>query len=266
MLTVSEVVEFLQDYAPLALAEDWDNVGLLVGRHTQKAARIMTCLTVTAATAAEAIEERADLIITHHPLPFRPLKRITGDSVEGRMLLDLIAAKVAVYSAHTAFDSAQEGINERLSKLLDLRDGAALVPSPHGALAPLGAGRIGFLPTGQSSTVSSVVKRLKKSLRIDRLQVVGDPNRKVRCVAVACGSAGEFLQPAVRMGCDCFVTGETRFHTSLEAEAAGVGMVLLGHYASERFGVEALADVMSQRFPKSTIWASQQERDPLRWM
>ena len=106
---------------------------------------------------------------------------------------------------------------------------------------------------------------VKTFLSIDQLQFVGDPQRKLQNVAVACGSAGEFLPIARDAGCDCLVTGETRFHTCLEAEATDIALVLAGHFASERFGVERLADVLADRFPEVRVWPSQTERDPLRW-
>src|SRR6185295_16007116 len=109
-------------FAPAALAAEWDNVGLLVGDRAQKVERIMTCLTITPAAAAEAIREQADLIVTHHPLPFKPLNRLTADEPTGRILLDLIRAGVAIYSPHTAFDSAAAGINQQLAEGLGLID------------------------------------------------------------------------------------------------------------------------------------------------
>ncbi len=112
MLTVEMVTEFLGRIAPLGLAEDWDNVGLLVGGPNHQVQRVMTCLTVTPNVVAEAVEGSVDLIVTHHPMPFHAVKRLTPDTPTGQMLLDLIASRVAVYSAHTAFDSAANGINQ----------------------------------------------------------------------------------------------------------------------------------------------------------
>src|SRR5262245_7994078 len=112
MPTVSDVCRFLERFAPPELAEEWDNVGLLVGDPQRNVKSVMTCLTVTNASASEAVEQHIDLVITHHPLPFRPLKRITTETTPGRLLLKLIEAGVAVYSPHTAFDSTREGINQ----------------------------------------------------------------------------------------------------------------------------------------------------------
>lgn len=266
MATVAGIMDFLGEFAPPQLAADWDNVGLLVGDSAGKVRRVMTCLTVTPASAAEAVREKADLIVTHHPLPFRPLKRLTTDTPTGRMLLDLIAAKVAVYSPHTSFDSAREGINQRLAAGLKLRDVVPLVPESYEdeTLADLGSGRCGDLT--KAAPLSTFARRLKRFLGIGKLQWVGQEDQTVRRVAVACGSAGDFLSAAHAAGCDCFITGEARFHTCLEAEAEGIGLLLPGHYASERFALEHLADVLREKFPQLEIWPSQDEADPVKWL
>src|SRR5438309_11196096 len=115
MTTVADIVRVLEHWFPLALAAEWDNVGLLIGDLAQPAQRVMTCLTVTPDTAAEAIRENAHLIVSHHPVLFRPTKALTTASAEGTILLKLIRAGIAVYSPHTAFDNAAGGINDFLA-------------------------------------------------------------------------------------------------------------------------------------------------------
>jgi len=263
MPTIDDVADFLKHFAPVDLAEDWDNVGLLVGDRLRDVGRVMTCLTITPSTAAEAIQQQADLIVTHHPMPFQPLRRLTTETTAGRLLLDLIAARIAVYSPHTAFDSAPEGINQRLAAGLGLRGIWPLVPGESGQ-SRSGAGRWGWL--AEPLSLEQLAQRVKQFLAIERLQLVGDPGQTVRTVAVACGAAGEFLEAAQAEGCDCMLTGETRFHTCLEAEAAGIGLLLPGHFASERFAVECLADVLAGQFSELEVWASRHERDPLSWI
>jgi dinuclear metal center YbgI/SA1388 family protein len=258
-LTVADLCQFLETFAPSSLAAEWDNVGLLVGDRQQKLDRVITCLTVTPAVAAEAIRERADCVVTHHPLPFRPLKRLTTDETAGRLLLDLIRSGIAVYSPHTAFDSAATGINQQLADGLGLVAVQPLVPAES-----LGTGRIGRFDQAQS--LGQVAVRLKQFLKIGGLHVVGDVRRTIERVAIACGSAGDLLDSAIAAGCDLFVTGEARLHTCYEAESSKIAMILAGHYASERFGVERLADVLAAQFPSVTIWASRDERDPMCWL
>lgn len=260
MNTVQTIYDFLEGFAPTDLAEDWDNVGLLVGDRSRPVSRVMTCLTVTPTSSSEAIKRKADLVVTHHPVLFRPISRLTSDDTAGRLLLDLIAAGVAVYSPHTALDSAPDGINQQLARHLSLENIAPLIPIQEGSKG-LGSGRFGTL--SKPTTVSEIAKHLKGLLGAESLGLVGDRERKVQSIAVACGSAGEMLAPAHQQGCDLFVTGEANFHTCLEAEATGMALLLLGHFHSERFALEQLAQVLAEKFSDLEIWASQQEANPI---
>ncbi|MGA2035247.1 MAG: Nif3-like dinuclear metal center hexameric protein [Thermoguttaceae bacterium] len=260
MPAIHHIASFLDRFAPVGLAEEWDNVGLLVGDRTREVRRVMTCLTITPASAAEAVGREADLIVAHHPLPFSALKRLTIDTLAGRLLLDLIAARIAVYSPHTAFDSAPGGINQRLAVGLGLRGITPLTTYADGR----SAGRMGWLDN--PCTLAVLGQRLKEFLHLERLQMVGNGGQSVRTLAVACGAAGELLGAAHAAGCDAMLLGEARFHTCLEAEALGVGLLLPGHFASERFALEHLADVLAERFPPCEVWASRSERDPLQWI
>jgi dinuclear metal center YbgI/SA1388 family protein len=263
MLTTQEIAKFLEAFAPPRLAEDWDNVGLLVGDGSAAVERVMTCLTITPASAAEAIRERAQLVVAHHPLPFKALKRLTTATTPGRLLLDLIRHGVAVHSPHTAFDSAANGINQQLAEGLGLTGIRPLIARPDDP-DELGSGRYGELPA--AAPLAEVLARMKQFLRIEQAQYVGNLQQSVRRIAVACGSAGSFLEPAIRAGCEALVTGETSFHTCLEAEANQTALLLPGHYASERFAVERLAEVIAGQFPSLHVWASRDERDPLAWV
>ncbi|MEX2176105.1 MAG: Nif3-like dinuclear metal center hexameric protein [Pirellulaceae bacterium] len=259
-MLLSSLCDFLERLAPAALAAEWDNVGLLVGDRSQPVERVLTCLTITPAVAAEAIREHAGLIVTHHPLPFRPLKRLTTDEPTGRLLWSLIRAGVAIYSPHTAFDSAAAGINQQLAVGIGLAGIAPLVE----AVAGLGVGRQGELP--QPVALAEVAARLKQFLGIAGLHLVGDPARLIERVGIACGSAGDLLDAAVQAGCQLFITGEARLHTCYEAEARGVSLLLAGHYASERFAALRLAETLAAEFPTLTVWPSRDERDPLVWV
>jgi dinuclear metal center YbgI/SA1388 family protein len=260
MPQLAEICALLESFAPLRLAEQWDNVGLLVGDRETQIDAIMTCLTITPSSVAEAVSAGADLIVTHHPLPFRPLTKITTDSTPGRLLLRLIGSGICVYSAHTAFDSAAGGINQQLAAALGLDQVVPLTPAlddPDG----LGSGRVGKLPA--AATLAACAARLKDFLDVPTVRVVGNAGKPIQKVAIGCGSAGQFLSSAIRQGCDLMVTGEATFHTCLEAEASSTALMLVGHYASERFAVAALARELATRFANTRCWASERERDPL---
>ena len=112
-MKLEQVCQAMAELAPLRLAEDWDNVGLLLGDRSSDVRRVMTCLTITPGVVEEAVRERVDVLISHHPLPFKPVSKITSDTVVGKMLWQLCRGGVAVYSAHTSFDSATGGINDQ---------------------------------------------------------------------------------------------------------------------------------------------------------
>jgi putative NIF3 family GTP cyclohydrolase 1 type 2 len=119
--------------------------------------------------------------------------------------------------------------------------------------------------TDAAQTLAEFVALVKTKLAISDVPWTGDPQRPVLRVAIACGSGGEFLSAAVGTKCDVLLTGEARFHASLEARAAGIGLVLAGHYATERPAMEYLSEVLARQFPGVIAWASQAERDPVQW-
>ncbi len=260
MPTVSEVCDFLDHIAPPDLAEEWDNVGLLVGRRSRSVAGLLTCLTLTPDVAEEALRRQAQMVVTHHPVLFRGTRVLNDQAPEGRMLLDLIEGGVAVYSAHTRYDSAPDGINQQLAESLGLTDIRPLRPRPENPES--GSGRLGCMVSG--SDFRDLLRALQKTCHAPFVQYCGDPDRPVGRVAVACGSAAEFLADAVENACDTFVTGEARFHAVLDALQQGVRLVLTGHYASERFAMEHLANVLARRFPEIQVQASSVESGPLK--
>lgn len=262
MPTVAQTVEILEQFAPTALAEEWDNVGLLVGDSDREVSRLMTCLTLTPTTVEEAVAESADLVVVHHPLPFRPMTRITTETTIGCLLLALIEAKVAVYSPHTAFDSAREGINQCLAEALQLEDIRPLAPAASLDDPALGTGRIGRL--SKATKLADVAEMLEAFLDAKTIRAVGAIATEVTHVAFACGSGGSLLNAARLQRADCFVTGEATFHTCLEAEAVGICLLLVGHFASERFALDLLADFLKPKLPDVQVWSSRREMDPLR--
>ena len=261
-LRLETICSALTQIAPLRLAEEWDNVGLLAGDREANIARVMTCLTITPDVVDEAIESRAGLIVAHHPLPFKPLAKITNDTTSGQMLWRLIGAGVAIYSAHTAFDSASSGINQRWAESLGLDSIEPLLPSD--AIAGLnreGAGRLGHLAAPMS--ISELTKRAAEISGSRSPRMVGGEEKLVKRIGIACGSGGSFLSAAKRRGCEALITGEATFHTCLEARSMGIGLAMMGHYASERFAMEWLATRIANDLDGIEVWASRNESDPV---
>jgi dinuclear metal center YbgI/SA1388 family protein len=257
--TVSEICAKLDEFAPPRLAETWDNTGLLLGRSEAPVRGLLTCLTLTEEVAWEAAGLPVQLVITHHPILFRPVKRLTGATADGRTILLLAERGIAVYCPHTAFDSAANGINQQLAESLGLH---SIVPlRPLVGEPSIGGGRCGVFPAAISR--GDLLQRVQDVTGAGWLEWCGSGPEQIRRVAVGCGAGGEFLADAVRQGCDTFVTGEARFHGILEAQSAGVNLVLAGHYASERPGVEDLARRLGEWFPMVICRAAAAEQNPL---
>lgn len=256
-LPLSTVLDFLRQLAPLAVAESWDNVGHLWGDAQGSVARVMTCLTLSPDVADEAIAKRAELIVVHHPILFRAVQRLTNETPTGAMLLALARHGVAVYSAHTAYDNAEEGINRQLADRLGLE---AVVPLR--VVEDAEVGRLGRLP--QPRTLKDFIADVKQQLGVTEIQYVGSPEQRVERVAIGCGSGAEFLDDAVHQKCQVLLTGEARFHACLKARERGLGLILLGHFASEQPAMHTLAEQIRKGFPALTVWASTVESDPIR--
>lgn len=260
MTTVGEVCDWLAELAPLGLSEPWDNTGLLLGDPSLSVSRVQTCLTMTVESVSEAVDQQAGLVIVHHPLPFKPLKSITTETTSGRLLWKLARSGIAVYSPHTAWDSAESGINSMLAERIGLHEIHPLVPATVDGLQNLGAGRIGLM--SHAMFVREIAERLRELFPESRTRGV-DSGKPARKIAIACGSGGGLLQAALREGCELFLTGEATFHSCLEAQDAGISMLLIGHFASERFSLVELARRMTRQFPNVHCWPSQREKDPV---
>ena len=281
MASCRDLAEAIRAASPLPLAEEWDNVGLLIGEAGKEVHRVMTCLTVSLETAKEAVCENADLIVSHHPFPFRAEKRWTDETHAGSVLLTLVRGGVAVFSPHTAHDSAFWGVNRQLADLFGLADVKPLRPG--GILAdtsmlggissektallngelnlPLGSGRIGSFPT--PVRLSAFAEEVCRKLRQPALTFVGDPDLEISRLAIGCGAADEFIAEAARAGADALLLGEARFHNALLSRELGLALLLPGHYATERFAMERMAERLASLFPDLTVWASRSERDPI---
>jgi dinuclear metal center YbgI/SA1388 family protein len=263
--SIDQLTAELERLAPLHRAEPWDNVGWLVDRRDHSIRRVMTCLTIAPAVVAEAIDRQCDVIVAHHPLPFQPLRRLVRTDLAGRLLLDLITHGVGVYSPHTAFDSATEGINAQLAARLGLRAIRPIVPmdqQPGSDRPSPGSGRYGTLP--QPITLEGLAEQLSRLPSVTALQIAGPPKLRVSTLGIACGAGHSFWPAAQAAGCDALITGEARFHDAVAAEGQGYGLLALGHFASERFALEQLAFQLQQALPGLHVWASERETDPWR--
>ncbi len=257
-MNIDTLLTAIQEIAPLELAESWDNVGLLVGDRRRKLSGAMTCLTVTQQSLDEAIQGGANLVIAHHPIPFKPVSRITTDSVTGSLLVHALEHGLSIYSPHTAWDNAQGGINDQLAMKLGLIDVQPLVLTEHPKWSPhgVGTGRYGRFPG--PTMAASLIDRLAAELPITNPRCTQD-TVSISKIGIVCGSGGSMLSQVARRGCDAMLTGEATYHQCLEAQALGIVMILIGHHASEFFAMQTMTSRLKRQFDSLAIWTSTTE-------
>lgn len=233
-MTVCEVLSMIDSFAPFSTQEEWDNSGLLIGSLSDPVSGILMSLDVTEPVIREALERKASLIITHHPLMIASRNRITDEDMEGRIISLLIRSRISLISAHTNLDRAAGGINDSLAIRCGLRQ-----------VTGEGFFRSGFLQ--EAVPPAALADMLAASLSCT-VRVMGPADRKVRRIGVSSGSGGDSWKEAVRSGCDAFVTGEMKHHLALAAADAGLPVLECGHHATEEPGIRALGETLQKSF------------------
>ena len=230
MLTVQQIYDLINERAPFETQLAFDNSGLLVGHPNQEVHGIHVALDVTDHVIDEAIANGADLIVTHHPMMFSPIKRLVETNHEVRLLCRLIRAGISLISAHTNLDQAVGGINDVLAERIGLTD-----------VQGEGFVRMGTLPSPM--TADALATHISAALG-DVVRVMGDPSALVEKVGMCSGSGADEWPAAAAMGAQAFLTGEAKHHIALESAAAGVVLLEAGHHATEEPGIFALADAL----------------------
>ena len=231
------VIDMVERLAPKGLAEEWDNPGLLVGSPGQEVEKVLVCLDVSLPVVEYAIEQKADMIVAHHPLIFKGLRHVRTDLHDGRILRLLLSHDIAVYAAHTNLDIAAGGVNDVLAELVGLQETDSFVMTDCEKNASMG--RIGYLPENKS--LDEFVEQVKKGLGIKHLRLVRANGRPVRKVAVCSGSGAEFVAKAAFRGADVYLTGDVKYHDAQQAVQQNINLIDAGHFATEFPMVRALS-------------------------
>ena len=240
MSTVTHIYDAIDRLAPFWLTMDFDNTGILVGDRNREVSCALLALDCTPAVVEQAKQLGAQLIITHHPVIFHPLKRVNEDAV----VYQLIRSDIAVISAHTNLDIAQGGVNDALASAIGLRDcrGLELLNEQTGAWL----GRIGTLPEPLSP--EAFAAHVKSCLNAASVKFAATP-RAIHTVALCSGSGADCLDAAISAGADALLTSEVKQHEYLAAAAAGISIFDAGHFDTEDIVIEPLRDYLAKEIP-----------------
>lgn len=235
-----EVLTILRQAAPEHYACDWDNVGLLVGSSKKEVKRIYLALDATDEVVDEAVSCQADLLVTHHPLIFSGLKRVTDEDFIGRRIKKLIAHDISCYAMHTSFDVA--AMADLAADRLGLLEQEVLEDMFEENGVKKGIGKIGDF--GAEMTLSSCAELVKKAFHIPNVKVFGDLDKKVKRAATCPGSGKSEIPFALKKGAQVYITGDIDHHDGIDAVAGGLCIIDAGHYGLEHIFVPYMKEYL----------------------
>lgn len=258
MIKISDIVAHLETIAPVALAEDWDPIGLQLGDPDAAVRHVLLCLDLTPAALAKARAMGAELIITHHPLLFSPLPTIRTDRPQQKMVIDLIRHQIAVYSAHTNLDAAAGGVADALAQTFEAISGPwepvlpIVLPEDKTGHAIHGHGR--YCDLDQPIRLSDLRKTILEKLSGPGCRINSDQNPIVSRLAVFPGSFDDqWIERLNSLDIDTVVTGECKHHIALMLAQNGIALLDAGHDISERVVLKPLSERLAKKFDQLTF-------------
>ena len=263
MRTVREILDALFARLPAEMKEEWDNVGLLCGHGDKPVERVLVALDPFPNVVQEAVKAGAQLIVTHHPLIFSPIRAVNDQSVVGRTILELVEHGIAAINMHTNLDSAPGGVNDVLAQALGLKEIQVLAPAGTDDQGrPYGLCRYGIV---DSCPLPVFLDRVQERLGCGGVRYA-DGGKAVRCVAVGGGSCGDFIQQVLEKGCDTFVTADLKYNMFADAQFLGLNLIDAGHFPTENLVCETLAGILREAFPDLDVQLSKKHADAVKFL
>lgn len=254
MPKVNEIRDFFDEKAPYYMKLSFDNVGLLVGFCENEVTKVLTALDISDEVIEEAIEFGAQLIVSHHPLIFDAIKRVTDDDTKGKKIIRLITNGISAICLHTNLDTADGGVNDALMRALGGRVTGLL--DPHGTHPdgrPYGISRLGEL--NEPTDFFSFLEEVRKSLNGNglRYHYAGKPVHKIACCG---GAGGGDMQKAFAAGCDTFVTSDLKYDHFLWAKEFGLNLIDADHFCTENVVIPVIEQLLTERYPQLDVRVS----------
>ena len=262
---LKDFIDLLEQVAPARFAEPWDNPGLQVGSYYQEVRKILLALDPTLKALMSASKTGAQVLLTHHPLIFKPISRLEIHGYPHNVIFQAVKNEISVVAAHTNLDVVKGGMNDILAHMLELQHVEVL--SKKDEDKGVGLGRIGDLP--EPTEFSYMVNNIKRVLRVEKPGLVGQGDRLVRRLAVVAGSGGSLVPLASEKGADLLLTGDVSHHHALEAESLGIALIDGGHFHTEKAAFRNFAgrlrEVLTGKGWEVTVEVYEDETSPIHY-
>lgn len=259
-MKIRDIIQHLESIAAPEYQEEYDNSGLMAGNPEMECTGVLVSLDCTEELIREAGERKCNLIISHHPLIFRPIRSITVENATGRSIIRAICSEITIYAIHTNLDNVINGVNAKIADKLDLVNRKILYPKDNDPL--IGSGLTGDLKNPVPE--EKLLERLKENFHTRVIRHSPLTGKPVSRMAV-CGGAGSFLIPnALQLGVDFLVTADVRYHEFFAGEGKLV-IADIGHFESEQFTIDLLHDVIVEKFPNFAVLKSGTVTNPVNY-
>ncbi len=271
MTVVKDIIALMENIAPGHLAENWDNSGLQSGDRNWPVKNVLVALDPSPSVVKSACQKDADLLITHHPLIFTPLKNLIFDTPLGEIIELSVRHRLAIFSAHTNLDSVKGGLNDFFADKIGLKNLSVFVSDDIDALNPVehlhGIGRVGELET--PTTLAAFSEKIKSEFGLSALKVSGPLDMTVKKIAVCTGSGSGLVKQFFATDADVYVTGDLKFHDAKDAQMNHRGLIDVGHFASEAIMIDLIADRLTAQINEKgldiRVEALKEEADPFQF-
>ena len=247
-MKIQKIVDTLNRWAPTEQAEDFDNVGLIIGDINYDLTGVLISLDTTEEIIDEALEKNCNLIISFHPIIFSGIKKITPNSYVEKTIIKAIENKISIYSIHTSLDNHPQGVNYEISKRLGLINSEILIPKNNNKI--IGMGRIGELQNSLGE--DDFICHLKNTMKTNVIRHSKLLGKKIKRVAVLGGSGAFGIKNSISQNADAYVTSDLKYHNFFEANDKIV-LFDIGHYESEQFTKNLIHDYLTKKFPSFAI-------------
>lgn len=256
MTSVKDILDFLDDKAPLDTQLDFDNAGFLCGDAAAEVTRVLVALDITDGVVAEAADFGAELIVSHHPVCFTPMKSVTTDDLTGRKFAAMLKGGISAICMHTNLDAAPGGVNDALCAALGAENLGLLAPE-HDTMSRL-------CRFAEPMEYADFLAHVKSALGANGLRCAG-PEKRVQLFGVCGGAGADFIPDAAARGCDAYITADVKHHQFLWAGELGITLVDAGHFSTENVVVPVLAGWLRERFPALEVKIAASYKQPERF-
>ena len=244
----SEIITLLEQEYGKEYACDLDNVGLLAGRRDKEVKKILLALDATDEVVGQAAEGAYDMLITHHPMIFGAIKRVTDEDMVGRRLLSLIRSDISYYAMHTNYDT--RGMADLTARLLNLQECTVLEEVKDGE----GIGRVGVLP--EEMTLRECAELVKRAYDIPNVKIFGELEKRVQRAAICPGSGKSDAKQALKFGAEVYITGDIDHHTGIDMADCGMAIIDAGHYGIEHIYIGDMEQFLKKHCPELTVYTA----------